>query len=1235
MIYSDYYWLNDESRDFLSRGYINGITAEERIKQICDAAERILSIEGYSIKLQNYVAKGYVSFSSPVWANFGLKRGLASSCNGSFISDRMDSILEKTAEIGMMTKNGAGTSVYLGNLRPRGSKISTGGESTGTVHFAELFESVTNIISQSSVRRGSCAIYLPVEHEDIEEFLEIRSTGHPIQKLSIGVCISDKWMNELLEGNKKNRKIWAKIIEKRFESGYPYIFFTDTVNKNAPLVYQNKEVLIHASNLCVTGDQRVVSNKGLLTAQELYTLGEPLTLFNGYNSVPSSPMKLIERNAKVFKVTLDNGMEHKITPYHKVLTKEGFKKCSDLIVGDKIAIQTQKGLFGTVNMPKEAFLLGMYQGDGTNSKKSICFDIWENDFDLEPKIKEYHDYICDKYNTQIGQGCRKQYNKPIFHECVVTQSKVRKRQLQSNAVIKANLGFKKGVIPNWIYEGDEETIWEYIKGLFYTDGTVNIAKSAGNPLYLSLCSINKEWLKEIQLLLANLGMQSSIRILRKAGKTLLPDGKGGRKEYDCKDAWRLIIENKNDALIFEKMTGFLSRKNKKLEDRCYRDNTKKYYKVVEIIEDIPQDVYCPTINSWNHLFICQGMFTHNCSEINLFSDENESFVCTLSSVNLLHYEDWKDTDLVETMIYFLDAVTTEYIEKTALMPFMSAANRFAKNQRAIGLGVLGYHSYLQSKMIPFESMEAKYENNKIFKQIQNSAEKATKELANKYGEPSLLKGYGKRNTTTCVTSDTLILTSEGQQPIINCVGKETEIWNGFNFSKVIPYETGTHDIFKITLSNGKYIKCTENHIFKIVSPIKDATNFNNKKVLDVSCNKLRIGDCLAKFLLPIIDTKEELLDAYTQGFFTGDGSVSNTRLGKYPRKEIRLYGSKSKCANRIVWKNFRHCNYNGRTLIRGYINNEYKNKYFVPLNFSLDSKLNWLAGIIDSDGHSNPKGIAISTAKYEFALNISYLLQEMGCHSYVATIKRSGGYTNGGVYYSVQLSLQSCTILSQLGLKTERVVIPVGKKGLKDCPNYNWVEIINIEKLLPEKTYCFTEPKNNTGVFNGIYTGQCAVAPTTSSSFILGQVSQSIEPWDSNYFVEDLAKGKFTRKNRHLKELLQSINKDTNEVWNSILQHGGSVQHLNFLTDNQKAVFKTFSEISQKEIVIQAAQRQKYIDQSQSLNLKISKDINPKEVSDLLIFGWQQGIKTFYYQHGVNANQQLSRSISNCVNCEA
>jgi ribonucleoside-diphosphate reductase alpha chain len=280
-------------------------------------------------------------------------------------------------------------------------------------------------------------------------------------------------------------------------------------------------------------------------------------------------------------------------------------------------------------------------------------------------------------------------------------------------------------------------------------------------------------------------------------------------------------------------------------------------------------------------------------------------------MNILFYEEWKNTNAVELLTYFLDAVMTEFITKAKHIRFLERAVKFAERQRALGIGWLGWHSFLQSKMIPFESMEAKRYNVEIAKLIKERAYAASKQLAEEYGEPELLKGYGRRNVTLC------------------------------------------------------------------------------------------------------------------------------------------------------------------------------------------------------------------------------------------------------------------------------------------------------------------------------------AIAPTKSSAFILGQVSEGIEPHRTNYYIKDLQKGKFTIKNEFLEKLLEEKGKNSNEVWQSILKNGGSVQHLDFLSAKEKSVFKTFSEISQMEIVVQAAQRQKYIDQGQSLNIMIHPDIPIKVVNNLIIEAWKLGIKAFYYQISINAAQNLARSLLTCTSCEA
>ena len=557
----EFKWLTENSRKFLASGYLTeGATPEQRIREIADRAEQILKIDGFANKFYGYMAEGFFSLASPVWSNFGKKRGLPISCFGSNIADDMGNILYTQSEVGMMSKLGGGTSGYFGNLRHRGAPVKNNGSSSGAVHIMQLFEKMVDVVSQGSVRRGRFSPYLPVEHPDIHEFLEIGTEGNSIQELTHGVSVTDKWMEEMIEGDVEKRSIWAKVIQRRGEIGYPYIFFKDHANNKAADVYKDKKHQIVASNLC----------------------------------------------------------------------------------------------------------------------------------------------------TEI-------------------------------------------MLPS-----------------------------------------NEEW----------------------------------------------------------------------------------------------------------------------------------SFVCVLSSVNLLHYDKWKNTDAVETMVYFLDAVITEFVEKLEeykdsadlddrqTFMFMERAYNFAKSNRALGLGVLGWHSLLQSKMLPFDSAEAYNLNSEIFKYIQEKSYKASEELANLFGEPEVLKGYGRRNAT----------------------------------------------------------------------------------------------------------------------------------------------------------------------------------------------------------------------------LN--------------------------------------------------------------------------------------------------------AIAPTTSSAFILGQVSQGIEPIWSNIYVKDIAKIKTTIKNPYLEELLEEKGMNTPEVWHSIRDYDGSVQHLEFLTEHERDVFKTYSEIDQLTIIYQAANRQNHIDQGQSVNIIVHPDMPVKDINKIYVTAWKLGLKSLYYQHSMNAAQKFKQK-KECASCEA
>jgi len=138
--------------------------------------------------------------------------------------------------------------------------------------------------------------------------------------------------------------------------------------------------------------------------------------------------------------------------------------------------------------------------------------------------------------------------------------------------------------------------------------------------------------------------------------------------------------------------------------------------------------------------------TNICTEITLFTDEEHSFICCLSSLNLAKYDEWKDTDTVELATWFLDGVMQEFIDKSNGRESLKRTHAHARKGRALGLGVMGWHTYLQQKQMPFNSIASTAYTHNIFSNIKNKAEKASRDLAAEYGEPLWCKGTGMRNT---------------------------------------------------------------------------------------------------------------------------------------------------------------------------------------------------------------------------------------------------------------------------------------------------------------------------------------------------------------------------------------------------------------------------------------------------------------------------------------------------------
>ena len=255
-------WLGKEQRTFLERGYLKeGVTPEERYQTIANTIEKISGIKGIRERFEKYIEKGWVSFATPILSNFGEPDNLPISCNHGKISDSLDSILSGLHEVGMLAKYGAGTAKNFSAIRPLGEKIGTGGVSEGIIPWIDLYANMIGKVNQSSTRRGFLTAYLTAAHSEIDSFLDIATEGHAIQDITTAVTIPAGWMQDMEGGNSEKRKIWAKILKRRSEIGFPYILFEENCNKNHPQVYADKGLWIDNANICIEAIEYCDSEK--------------------------------------------------------------------------------------------------------------------------------------------------------------------------------------------------------------------------------------------------------------------------------------------------------------------------------------------------------------------------------------------------------------------------------------------------------------------------------------------------------------------------------------------------------------------------------------------------------------------------------------------------------------------------------------------------------------------------------------------------------------------------------------------------------------------------------------------------------------------------------------------------------------------------------------------------------------------------------------------------------------
>ena len=236
-------------------GYLyNGETPKDAYKRVAKTiAKRLQKIE-MEETFFTYMWKGWLCLASPVLSNTGTDRGLPISCFGIDVADSIIDIGQKNLEMMLLAKHGGGVGIGINQIRPAGSEIKMNGTSDGVVPFCKIYDSTILATNQGAVRRGAASVNINIEHDDFDEWLEIREPKGDVnrQSLNIHQCavIGDKFMRKLMAGDENARSKWGRLLQKRKATGEPYILFKGNTNKSNPPAYKDNSLKVHMTNIC-------------------------------------------------------------------------------------------------------------------------------------------------------------------------------------------------------------------------------------------------------------------------------------------------------------------------------------------------------------------------------------------------------------------------------------------------------------------------------------------------------------------------------------------------------------------------------------------------------------------------------------------------------------------------------------------------------------------------------------------------------------------------------------------------------------------------------------------------------------------------------------------------------------------------------------------------------------------------------------------------------------------------
>lgn len=737
------------------------IHAEETFAQACERVSRTIADaemgtkrDEYFVRFLDILQTNRFSPGGRIWRGAGRPRGQLLNCFCIPAEDSREGWGDVLRNVTIISGTGGGVGINFSKIRPRGTPIrGTGGEATGSVSLMRAVNAVCNELREGGGRRSALLYCLDWRHPDLLEFLSAKLDNKELSNANISVLVDSeffkllddkgeivfKWQGEE-RGKIAAQDVWDKIIENAWLSGDPGFLNMGLINEQNTISYARGGEF-SSTNPCFTEEMRLQTSEGIISLGELSKQGESNlivtdnkcvnTILSGTKVRQASPVKMTGKQQQIYKVTTSHGHTIRCTEYHEFITPLGRRQLKVLSDGDELNLQSGEGSWGKIGDYDDGLIIGSFTGDGTIIQRdqitsTMCLDYWNEDDLCERilsivnnKVKTID--ISRDYGDLSARVCRLTSRKRI------ASSRLTRYFLDN---LKINIETLKSRLPEAIWQGSRDFVRGYLSGIFQADGSVQLTdRGTKGGLSVRLAQSNELLLREIQILLGNFGIVSSVHKRRDAKYKNLPDGKGGSKPYWCKTQYELII-NRPNAIVFEDLIGFAGNKQQQLSEtlnnrgRECRKPERFITKIKSIEQDGVEDVYCLN-EPETHSLIVNGLVVGNCGEVTL----EEYGCCCLGAINLhTHVVDGEmDWDLLEETVAigvrFLDNVLEQ---NNYPLPIIQETSQ--KNRR-IGLGVMGLHDMLLEFGLKYSSQAARDVVDEVMNFIKKQAYHASITLA--------------------------------------------------------------------------------------------------------------------------------------------------------------------------------------------------------------------------------------------------------------------------------------------------------------------------------------------------------------------------------------------------------------------------------------------------------------------------------------------------------------------------